>query len=50
MLGSTAGASLIGSDLLILRALAPDSYALRKVLMPILTDLLAAPLPKPWMT
>nr|WP_102897981.1 urease accessory protein UreD [Phaeobacter piscinae] len=48
-LGPTAGASIIGDDLLILRALAPDSFALRQLLLPILSDLHGAPLPRPWM-
>ncbi|MFS4581806.1 urease accessory protein UreD [Phaeobacter sp. C3_T13_0] len=49
-LGPTAGASLIGSDLLVMRALAPDSYALRQILLPILCELHGGPLPRPWMT
>ncbi|WP_371816067.1 urease accessory protein UreD [Phaeobacter sp. HS011] len=48
-LGPTAGASLIGDDLLILRALAPDSFALRQMLLPLLRDLYGASLPRPWM-
>nr|WP_096707644.1 urease accessory protein UreD [Phaeobacter gallaeciensis] len=48
-LGPTAGASIIGDDLLILRALAPDSFALRQLLLPILSNLHGAPLPRPWM-
>ncbi|APG48639.1 urease accessory protein UreD [Phaeobacter porticola] len=48
-LGPTAGASLIGNDLLILRALAPDSYLLRRLLMPILALLHQRPLPRTWM-
>ncbi|MEK0164949.1 MULTISPECIES: urease accessory protein UreD [unclassified Phaeobacter] len=48
-LGPTAGASLIGSDLLVMRALAADSYVLRQLLLPILRDLRGAPLPRPWM-
>ncbi|UWR82109.1 urease accessory protein UreD [Phaeobacter inhibens] len=48
-LGPTAGASLIGDDLLLLRALAPDSFALRQMLLPLLRDLYGASLPRPWM-
>ncbi|WP_298430896.1 urease accessory protein UreD [uncultured Jannaschia sp.] len=49
MLPATAGASLIGPDLLVARILAPDGFALRAALMPILRRLSGAPLPRPWM-
>ncbi len=48
-LGPKAGASLVQSDVLVLRALADDSFALRQTLMPILSRLSGAPLPRPWM-
>lgn len=48
-LGPTAGASLLHPDVLFIRALASDSFELRKVLCPILTRLSGAPLPRPWM-
>jgi len=48
-LGPTAGASLIRDDLLFLRLLAQDGFELRKTLIPVLTRLLDAPLPRPWM-
>lgn len=50
LLPETAGASLIGDDLLVLRLLAADSHALRQTLIPILTRLRGAPLPRCWMT
>lgn len=49
MLGTTGGASLIAEDMLFLRLLAPDSFALRKSLIPVVTRLSGAPLPRPWM-
>ncbi len=48
-LPDTAGVSLIHPDTLFVRALAPDSFALRQTLVPILTRLSGAPLPRPWM-
>ena len=44
----TAGLSLIGPDVLTLRALAPDSNALRKSLIPMLERLNRHPLPRCW--
>lgn len=49
VLGPLAGASLLHSDTLVLRALAADSFALRQTLCPILTRLSGGPLPRPWM-
>lgn len=49
LLPETAGASVIGDDLLIMRALAADSYELRQFLVPILTHLTGDALPRPWM-
>ena len=43
-----AGASALDDDLVFLRILAPDSFALRRVLMPVLAGLSDAPLPRPW--
>lgn len=50
MLPDTAGASLIGEDLLVLRLLAPDSYLVRQSLIPILNRLTDNNLPRCWMT
>lgn len=47
-LPDTGGASLIGSDLLVMRLLAPDSFALRRVLVPLLDRLTGQGLPKVW--
>jgi urease accessory protein len=49
MLPETAGASLIGADVLVARCLAADGYALRRTLVPALTYLSDAELPKCWM-
>lgn len=49
MLPETAGASLIGTDMLVARFLAADGYALRQALVPALTFLSDAELPKCWM-
>ncbi len=49
MLPATAGASLVRDGVLAVRALAPDSFALRQVLIPILARLSGATLPRPWM-
>ncbi len=49
MLPDTAGASLIGDDVLALRLLAVDGYALRQTLIPILSRLTGGDLPKCWM-
>nr|WP_268821733.1 urease accessory protein UreD [Octadecabacter dasysiphoniae] len=48
-LPDTAGASLIGDDVLHIRCLAVDSFLLRAVLIPVLETLSAASLPKAWM-
>ncbi len=48
-IGAQGGASLIQPDLLFARLLAPDSFELRRTLMPILTRLARGPLPRPWM-
>lgn len=45
----SAGASLIGDDVLALRLLADDSHALRQSLVPVLTSLLPETLPRCWM-
>ncbi len=49
LLPDTAGASLIHSDIIVVRALAQDSFELRKFLIPILTRLTGSALPRPWM-
>ena len=43
-----AGASLLTPEILVLRALAPDSFALRQLLLPILDDLTGGRLPICW--
>jgi urease accessory protein len=48
LLPDTAGASLIGPDVVVARFLAADGYALRKTLLPALTFLSDAELPKCW--
>ncbi len=48
LLPVSAGASLIGADLLVLRALADDSFDLRRFLIPVLTRLAGQALPRPW--
>ncbi|MBK5933936.1 urease accessory protein [Rhodovulum imhoffii] len=48
-LPETAGASLLRSDVLFLRLLAPDSHALRLALVPLLIRLSSSDLPRPWM-
>lgn len=47
-LPSTAGASLIAPDVLVIRHLAPDSFELRRHLMPLLERLSPTPLPTSW--
>ncbi len=47
-LPATAGASLIGDDLLVVRMLAADSFALRQDLLPILDHLTDNQLPTSW--
>jgi len=49
LLPTTGGASLVLPDVLVMRALAPDSFALRQFLCPILTRLTGRALPRPWM-
>lgn len=49
LLPETGGASLLAPDLMCLRLLAADGFALRRVLMPVLTLLTGAALPRPWM-
>ncbi|SIO41633.1 urease accessory protein [Rhodovulum sp. ES.010] len=46
----TGGASLVREDVLVLRVLAADSFALRRVLVPALHRLTEAALPRSWMT
>ncbi|OZB16987.1 MAG: hypothetical protein B7X55_07030 [Rhodobacterales bacterium 34-62-10] len=48
-LPATAGASLIRPGLLFLRLTAPDSYDLRRTLLPVLAQLNDGPLPRTWM-
>jgi len=50
MLPETAGASLIGEDVLVVRMLAKDSFLLRRSLIPILNLLSQNNLPRCWMT
>lgn len=49
MLPDTAGASLIGPDVLVARCLAPDGFALRRALVPALGYLSGTDLPRCWM-
>lgn len=49
MIGPDAGASLLQPGTLVLRVLAPDGFALRAQLIPVLTRLSGGPLPRPWM-
>ncbi|MDO6733512.1 urease accessory protein UreD [Octadecabacter sp. 1_MG-2023] len=48
LLPETAGASVLGSDVLVIRHLAPDSYDLRRDLIPVLEHLNQSPLPASW--
>lgn len=48
LLPATAGASLLSDRVLVVRMLAPDSYALRTALLPILTLFTHNTLPKNW--
>ncbi len=48
VLPDTAGASLLADDLLVMRALAADGYALRQCLLPALTYLTDTAMPKNW--
>lgn len=49
VLPASAGASVIGDDLLVARLLAPDSFDLRRALIPVLTLLGDMPVPRCWM-
>ena len=49
LLPATGGASLLFPDVLVLRLLAADGFDLRQSLVPILTRLSGAALPRPWM-
>ena len=49
LLTPTSGASLIDDDLLVVRCLASDGYALRQTLVPVLKLLSGTDLPKCWM-
>lgn len=49
ILPETAGASLIGDDVLVARCLAADGFALRQTVLPALKSLSDAELPKCWM-
>jgi len=49
LLPDTAGASLLAKDVLVLRLLAPDSFTLRKVLVPVLRLLNDTEIPRCWM-
>jgi urease accessory protein len=48
LLPATAGASLLSDRVLVVRMLAPDSYALRTALLPILKLLTNNAVPKNW--
>lgn len=48
LLPDTCGASVIRDGLLFLRLLAPDGFALRKILIPVIEALSLSPLPKVW--
>lgn len=48
-LPASAGASLLHQDVLVMRLLAEDSFALRQTLVPVLQRLHGAPLPRCWM-
>ena len=48
-LPETAGASMLADDMLVLRVLAPDSFALRQVLLPVLSLLNDTEIPRCWM-
>ncbi|MBV7377541.1 urease accessory protein UreD [Maritimibacter dapengensis] len=49
LLPETAGASLLAPDLLVSRIVAPDSFALRRVLVPAIRLLNQDEIPRPWM-
>ncbi len=44
-----AGASALTEDLVFLRVLSPDGFALRQTIVPLLQDLAGGPIPKTWM-
>ncbi len=48
MLPATAGASLLAGDLMVLRLLARDGFALRQSLVPVVECLKCGPVPKVW--
>lgn len=48
MLGAQGGASLLGPDLMVMRLLAEDGFALRRILVPILDQLTENTLPQCW--
>ncbi|MGV6803585.1 MAG: urease accessory protein UreD [Ruegeria sp.] len=48
-LPDTGGVSQVGDDMLLMRLLAPDGFALRQTLVPILNRLTRNSLPRPWM-
>ncbi|TCO72010.1 urease accessory protein UreD [Rhodovulum euryhalinum] len=50
LMPATGGASLLRKDVLVMRLLAPDSFALRRVLVPVLMRLTGNSLPRSWMT
>jgi len=50
LMPATGGVSLIRPDLLAMRLLAPDSHALRQVLVPVLARLTDNAIPRSWMT
>ncbi|MGC9417419.1 MAG: urease accessory protein UreD [Rhodovulum sp.] len=50
LMPATGGASLLRDDVLVLRLLAPDSFALRRALVPALMRLTDNALPRSWMT
>lgn len=50
LLPPAGGVSLLGPDILVARILAPNSFALRQTLVPILSHLSADALPRSWMT
>lgn len=47
-LPDTCGASLIADDLLLVRLLAEDGFALRRILIPLIEALSPAPIPRVW--
>lgn len=47
-LGPDSGASLIADDLLLIRLLAQDGFALRKEMIPVISALRSAPIPRVW--